>query len=421
VHVSRNGSESRVVGLGIGHSPGAGGGFIPATALEMETFFVEALDDQLEKIVAFYTSKERQIIQETETLIYEILEFESAFEANGNGVGSSSSAYPSTSNSPYHSTKRHINTPASPSSLASAKRILGSSPPLSPTSSSAGPSSPSRRRDEESGLDIEDDPFTAEISSPPTLPPPSISSSSSNTNTITRRLTRKPSSQSLWTKKSLKTTISQFKKRAIELFVTLNELEDYRTLNRTGFSKILKKFEKVTGLVLKGRYLSQKVDARYPFTASSSALVKDHVRQVVELYAKMSAEKHNIALAKSELESHLREHLVWERNTVWRDMVERERRTASVETRRPKSFNLDEIENVPCIQCFGVSFFWPTFLSVKVVQFILFSLIFVGLVWIPIFKTVEQQNCFAILVYASLLWAFEVFLPFNLFILCCNT
>lgn len=55
--------------------------------------------------------------------------------------------------------------------------------------------------------------------------------------------------------------------------------------------------------------------------------VDEHLDSLVKLYALICNHGDDLEAAKQELSIHLREHVVWERNTVWRDMIGLERKS----------------------------------------------------------------------------------------------
>lgn len=124
----------------------------------------------------------------------------------------------------------------------------------------------------------------------------------------------------------------------------------------------------------------------------------------------------NLDLASTELDSHLREQIVWERNTIWRDMIEQERHTSAVRMRAPKgSTNRGAAQAQELVTQKGYTI--DVFGRICTLPFnahfasLLFSLaVFIGLLVRPTFDSVEQSNCLALLIFATLLWAFEVLL-----------
>ena len=117
--------------------------------------------------------------------------------------------------------------------------------------------------------------------------------------------------------------------------------------------------------------------------------------------------------ALNELSSHLRDHIAWERNTVWKDMMNIERlsnnakrqdlienQTSSLEKPLQQVRHWDTLPQ-------GL---WLLLKTPSIIKFIAISTIFGLLLLFSPFSLFEdplEQNCFAILVYASLLWATE--------------
>lgn len=118
------------------------------------------------------------------------------------------------------------------------------------------------------------------------------------------------------------------KKRIISLFVQLNELKSYVQLNKTGFRKVLKKFDKILDKELKSDYMNKHVETAYPFSEETKSAVEEKISSMESAYADIVTAG-DLELAKKDLRSHLREHVVWERNTVWRDLIGIERRGES--------------------------------------------------------------------------------------------
>ena len=213
------------------------------------------------------------------------------------------------------------------------------------------------------------------------------------------------------------------KKRAISLFVALRELKSYSQLNRTGFTKALKKYDKILQRNLKAKYLEQAVAPAYCFQPSTIQRLDDNVAEVEATYANLVTQG-DLEEAKKELRLHLREHVVWERNTVWRDMIgiERKAHAAHLGITGPllgdqverKRLAGDEVRGSATKNLktpFG-TLTVPTWLfSAGFFTLTAIILVFAVLLHVKTFDTPEQQNCFAMLVFVSLLWATEVCSP----------
>ena len=131
----------------------------------------------------------------------------------------------------------------------------------------------------------------------------------------------------------------------------------------------------------------------------------------------------DVVLAKKELRLHLREHVVWERNTVWREMIgiERKAQAANMGLRRtllgadndPAKARLQgddyDIPDMKELDTPVGRFRCPTWLfSSTMFTLLVIVALFIVLIYLPIMKKVEQQNCLAMLIFVSLLWATEV-------------
>ena len=190
------------------------------------------------------------------------------------------------------------------------------------------------------------------------------------------------------------------KRRSIALFTVLSELKSFIELNKTGFTKALKKFDKSLNTKLKADYLENLDNNSYVFRSDTANVLKDKIDRLVQIYASL-ATGGNIENAKSELRLHLREHVVWERNTVWKDMIglERKAQNATVAKQTDSKEVLVGEEGAPiCSKRLLNPTAWKLLFIIAVTLLLM--------IFSP-FEQVEQKNCFALLVCSSLLWATE--------------
>ncbi|KAJ5278872.1 hypothetical protein N7478_004244 [Penicillium angulare] len=210
------------------------------------------------------------------------------------------------------------------------------------------------------------------------------------------------------------------KKRLVEGYVTLRELRSFIELNKTGFAKALKKYDKTLFRSLRRDYLNSVVNSAEPFTESTMATVDSYIDKVEGVYADIVT-KGNRSLANRELRLHLREHVVWERNTVWREMIAIERRGQALnvgirqtllgadedpETARRQG-DKQEIQTTEISTPLGRIHFPLWFCSLSFGTLVLSFAVFGALLSLQIMETAEQQNCLAMLVLVSILWATE--------------
>ncbi|KAI9874368.1 MAG: low-affinity phosphate transporter, partial [Pleopsidium flavum] len=212
------------------------------------------------------------------------------------------------------------------------------------------------------------------------------------------------------------------KKRTISLYVSLCELKSFIQLNKTGFTKALKKFDKILNRDLKNWYIENRVSLAYPFKQETMQHVEENITKIEKAYADVVTNG-DIPTAKRELRLHLREHVVWERNTVWREMIgiERKAQAANTGLRRtllggdtdPSKARLqgddpDDMGTKELVTPVG-RFVCPKWLfSSTFFALVGILAVFLVLLVVPIMKKPEQQNCLAMLVFVSLLWATEV-------------
>ncbi|KAL9618982.1 MAG: hypothetical protein Q9160_006376 [Pyrenula sp. 1 TL-2023] len=211
------------------------------------------------------------------------------------------------------------------------------------------------------------------------------------------------------------------KKRTISLFVSLCELKSFIQLNQTGFKKALKKYDKVCNRDIRKGYLDNTVAPAYPFRKTTTTHLDANINKIEKVYADVVT-KGDTSLARRELRLHLREHVVWERNTVWREMIGIERRAqaANFGLRRPllggdndpskarRQGDEHELETKEIATPVG-RYRCPKWLFSSTFFALVVELaVFIVLLVVPIMEKPEQQNCLAMLIFVSLLWATEV-------------
>jgi len=212
------------------------------------------------------------------------------------------------------------------------------------------------------------------------------------------------------------------KRRTIHIYVQLCELKSFLQLNKTGFTKVLKKYDKILDRELKKRYIESAVAPSYAFQPNTMQHLEENISKVEKAYADIVTQG-DVETARKELRLHLREHVVWERNTVWREMIgiERKAQAANLGLKRTllghahdhartrlqgdddKHPEMKQLSTpVGKVRC------PPWLLSSTMITLVVIITVFFILLYIPIMKKVEEQNCLAMLVFVSLLWATEV-------------
>ncbi|TPX33227.1 hypothetical protein SmJEL517_g03805 [Synchytrium microbalum] len=389
----------------------------PINPADADALFTQALDKELNRVVTFYREKEEELFDDVHQFEVDMsyldagqymrrrsvpdlmqsgllrdLEQEER-RANSDGEETSPSHPPHALSLPM---------PAiGPDSGSSTPPIISGSP-----RTSGGGRQPRYRAKSESFAEWTDPvPPTSETRLNQT--PPRAGPASADTYTST-----------IWDARNYKGHRQRFRRRAISLYVSLKELEKYSELNHTGFQKILKKFDKVTGRKLLNVYTFNKLSRAYPFLADTITGLSREISRVITHYARIST-RNRPGDAKRELDLNLREHLVWERNTVWRDLVAIERGRGNVALKALRSKE-DKPALPYAIKVCGRSVFIvyvPQDVILPVIKMLVCLAILPAILYSPIGLQVEAQSCLAILSFASALWATET-LPLFVTSLC---
>ncbi|KAI0926346.1 hypothetical protein AcV5_008835 [Taiwanofungus camphoratus] len=198
-----------------------------------------------------------------------------------------------------------------------------------------------------------------------------------------------------------------FKRRITNLYLSVTSLRSYVELNYSGFRKILKKYDKVTESLLQDHYLHDVVEQAAPFTQASKDRLNGAINLLVGLYAKCVTHG-DVQAAQRQLKTHQREHIAWERDTVWRQMIGHARRgrgdgdgagglgPGGSLVPEPEKGLLDVRTRVGHFK-----------LTAKQVYLLVAVIVFVVLLNVQTVEGVEANRCFAILVFATIMWATE--------------
>lgn len=121
--------------------------------------------------------------------------------------------------------------------------------------------------------------------------------------------------------KSQKTSL--LKQSIVNLYIDLNQLKSFIELNRIGFSKITKKFDKVLHMNTREKLIQSEAFFKdtYVFQHETLRALNNRIVQLVEFYAIIKGQSANVEECKHELKSFLHDHIVWERSNTWKDML----------------------------------------------------------------------------------------------------
>ncbi|OSC96955.1 Sodium/sulfate symporter [Trametes coccinea BRFM310] len=213
--------------------------------------------------------------------------------------------------------------------------------------------------------------------------------------------------ESVWTAKNNYAQDTQllFKRKITRTYVFATSLRSYVELNYAGFRKILKKYDKVTDSNLQDRYLHDVVEQAPPFQQVTKDKLNSMISQLVELYARCVTRGDTIE-ARRQLKLHQREHIAWERDTVWRQMISQARRGAGDDSGmiamggslivEPERGLLNVQTPVGRVK-----------LTTKMLSALVAVVVFLVLLNVQVVDGEEANKCLAILVFATILWATE--------------
>lgn len=213
------------------------------------------------------------------------------------------------------------------------------------------------------------------------------------------------------------------KQRTVSIYVSLCELRSFLQLNKTGFEKVLKKYDKIMDRKLKRAYLEEHVYPAEPFQKSTMDNLTQNLARIETVFSRICT-KGDVDEAKRELRLHLREHITWERNTVWREMIGIERKAQAANIGLTQLFGRDGRDSDPNkvrrqgdevhaqvteLKTPIGNYTCPAWLlSSQFYLGVIILAIFAVLLTVPIMEKPEQQNCLAMVIFVSLLWATEV-------------
>ncbi|KAH0833368.1 hypothetical protein J3R83DRAFT_12469 [Lanmaoa asiatica] len=370
--------------------------------------FIPLLDQELHKISLFYEEKEKELFDDLQTLEDLIAkQDEAGLEAQEQYMDDYADEEDDDDDDDDEQIGDHVH--FEDASLQKRRRRKSSSASYRPRSNSGARNIPSGHRwsisSTENGHDLEARPSSSR--------PRANSVSKSPMGRIAGRLMNMRDSITSLTTQSVWTAGTNyawdirllFKRRITNLYVSFSSLKSYVEVNYSGFRKILKKYDKVTYNELKDRYMHDVVETRLPFLQSSKDKLTVAINRLVTLYAKcVTGDDPSAAL--QQLKVHQREHIAWERNTVWRQMLAQERRGAADASDMMGGGILVRQEENGIISI-------PTPLGGftfkrKRVPLIVAITVFIALMNTDTIKDgPEASRCFAILIFSTIMWASE--------------
>ena len=147
------------------------------------------------------------------------------------------------------------------------------------------------------------------------------------------------------------------------------------------------------------------VEHALPFTQTSKDKITAALHKLLHLYAHCVT-KGDVSTAQRQLKLHQREHIAWERDTVWRQMIGRERRGEV-------GGDSETVGGTLAVQQEAKTIHIPTplgrlKLKHREIWKAIAVAVFLTLLHVQNVDGEEANRCFAILVFATILWASEV-------------
>lgn len=166
------------------------------------------------------------------------------------------------------------------------------------------------------------------------------------------------------------------------------------------------RYDKVTDSDLQDRYLHGVVEQAAPFQQSSKDRLNTKISLLVDLYARCVTHGDPVE-ARRQLKLHQREHIAWERDTVWRQMISQARRGGNTDDAgmitMGGSLIVEPERGLLNIQ----TPIGRVKLTTKMLYALVAAVVFLVLLNVQIVDGVEANKCLAILVFATILWATE--------------
>ena len=399
-----------------------------------DNIFAKKLDEELEKICSFFQLKELEIHGEVDAILRDVAEFEAEHAAGEQeGVGHGVRRQSLWARARQQSIFKSFQLPPKSSGGMSGG---GGGRRRSDTVRTSDSRAPKSIREEEEGDDSEgsDAGETSALTKSQTLDhqrPRTRGSHNDMRGSIgdqnsSAEIRRRPSMAfNDFNDDALQALYDEgitLKKRIVNLYVNVSELRSFVQLNEKGFSKVLKKYDKVLDRNLKSSWIANNIKPSQAFQAVTMDSLQEQLGRLEGGYASIVTQG-DVDAARRALRLHLREHVVWERNTVWREMIGIERKAQAAnlgirqtmlgrdtdpkkarlqgddEDRATKEVNLPTGGRVRCPKFLVSGTFWVLVGCCAV---------FAVLLGVRFMERGEQQNCLALVVFVSLLWATEV-------------
>ncbi|OWB80539.1 hypothetical protein B5S32_g4823 [[Candida] boidinii] len=220
-----------------------------------------------------------------------------------------------------------------------------------------------------------------------------------------------------------------FRKRVVTIFIKLSEIKSFIELNKIGFSKVCKKFDKVLNESIRNDYMESLPSNSYIFKLVTISKLDEYIDELIKIYASLT--NSDIEHSKENLKILLRDHIIWERSKVWKGYIN-----------NINGFNIEDNEDVvddselrnlysmPCykyklpidinlpyfynfnrkqLKCYQIEYlklpkFFLGWRSIKIAITILVTGLLLGL---KSLHDTQQKHCMALVICCAILWATE--------------
>jgi phosphate transporter len=152
--------------------------------------------------------------------------------------------------------------------------------------------------------------------------------------------------------------------------------------------------------------LHNVVDQAYPYSPEARERLDEAIRKVVSMFADFVAHGDE-EIAWKQLRTLLREHVVWERNTVWREMIGLDSKGWSRGGRQTHP-PMVEMEAVKERTRFAGRWNLPVWVCRENVGLLIGIGLFVFFLNVDWFDRPEERGCLALLVLCTVFWTLEV-------------
>lgn len=124
---------------------------------------------------------------------------------------------------------------------------------------------------------------------------------------------------------TIEAELQAIRTRVIEHYKELGETINFSNLNKTGFDKILKKHDKYTNRTSRASFMANLLSTtEFADTTELETLKTQTERMYADVF-----KRGDVRAGRDELRDELRDLIVWDRNTIWRDVLRTERKVSA--------------------------------------------------------------------------------------------